>query len=127
MKKMNLLVLGLAGLAYISPSFATGGMWAEPSIHEGVSDSSSFLGIAIVIAVAASLAFMAKYFFPNIFPTLGGILIVFVISQFIMGILVAFGANLHQSDSIWVFLLLLALLYVIPFAGKEHKNNHPTS
>ena len=96
----------------------TGRGWRGPSDGD-----STFFVLFLVVAIAATIIHLINEGLPNFFPTLGGLLIIFVTAQFVTGILISLGADLHQDDSIVVFTLLLISLHIYDYYQRKKKNN----
>jgi hypothetical protein len=92
---LGLLVVGFSGNAY-----ARGGVGGDPSV---------LFGVVILFGIGGLGMWLHKTY-PNLFPTLGGLVILLVVSQFLAGVLIALGI-VAQSHIVHA-MVIIALAFV---------------
>lgn len=109
----------LAAVALAQPEGEwTGRGWVGPRESDG-----GIFGFSLIVAVLFGLGYLINEGFPNVLPTFGGIVIMFVVSELILWVLIAMGANLHENDVLWIFSvwLMLGWLHSISKRKKTRK------
>ena len=95
------------------------GEWTGRGLRGPTSGDSSLFWLTVIVAVIGGIIYLINEGFPNFFSAMGGLLIIFVAAQITTGVLTALGAELHQDDSIWVFLFFLGALYLKSFYDRK--------
>ena len=89
------------------------GEWTSRGwIGPGNDSGSSLFWLTILVGIVFLVIHTIDKGFPSLFPALGGLVLLLIFSHILTGLLMFLGAGIDESDTLWVFLILLVLLFL---------------